>query len=364
VRYGYGQQIPVRFMDLPQKHMMALGIPPFPPAGELLQQMARAAGYARYETWWHNLIEQRFGDESVFPAIQEMMIALREEATAVEKPPADAKEAASRRAAEQREAFMRMAIRRAYAEGFQRIAVICGAWHGPALRDLQNETADNALIAGLPAVTIETAWLPWTYSRLHARSGYGAGIQSPGWYHHLWEMGRRGAAAREISVGWLTKVAALLRAEDLDASAAHVIEAVRLAEALAALRGQPFPGLDALNEATQTILCFGDAAPLRLIERKLSVSERMGAVPGDMPLTPLQKDVYAGQKRLSLLPTLLKKRLLSWICVAISTWSEAISCTGCACWASPGGKRSGDAAVKAPTRSCGSCNGSPASPRS
>ena len=33
----------------------------------------------------------------------------------------------------QREAFMRQSIRAALREGFQRIAVVCGAWHAPAL---------------------------------------------------------------------------------------------------------------------------------------------------------------------------------------------------------------------------------------
>ena len=52
-------------------------------------------------------------------------------------------------------------------------------------------------------------------------------------------MGRRRRTRR--GVRWLTRVARLLRDEDLDASSAHVIEAVRLAEALAALRGRPCP---------------------------------------------------------------------------------------------------------------------------
>ena len=58
----------------------------------------------------------------------------------------------------------------------------------------------------------------------------------------------------------MTRVARLLREQDLDASAAHVIEAVRLAETLAALRDRPLPGLAELNEAAQAVLCFGSDA--------------------------------------------------------------------------------------------------------
>jgi hypothetical protein len=305
VRYAFKHDIPARFMDLPQTHALGLDVPPAPPDMALLQQMAQVAGYQSYETWWHMLVEQRFDDEAVFPAILEMMSALREAdqardtlEKAAQNLPAEHVRAA--RAAAQREGFMRHAIRAAYSSGYQRIAVVCGAWHAPALRDLGQEAADDTLLAGLPQVLVETAWVPWTYSRLHIRSGYGAGIHSPGWYHHLWTMNGRRASATDIAIEWLTKVAGLLRTADLDASAAHVIAAVRLSAALAAMRERPFPGLEELNEATQTILCFGDPTPLQLIRKQLIVSERMGRVPADIPLTPLQKDVYATQRELAL----------------------------------------------------------------
>ena len=208
----------------------------------------------------------------------------------------------SAKIAEQREAHMRQAIRRAYDDGFARIAVVVGAFHGPALVDLGDVAADEAILADLPLVEVEAAWVPWTYGRLSTFSGYGAGILSPGWYHHLWDMGQAGATPTESSINWLTQVANLLRDEGQDASSAHIIEAVRLAEALAAMRDLPFPGLPELNEATQTVICFGDAEPMKLIQKKLIVSERMGAVPPDTPMVPLQRDLYTQQKRLRLRP--------------------------------------------------------------
>ena len=101
----------------------------------------------------------------------------------------------------------------------------------------------------------------------------------------------------------MTRVARLLRKEDIDASSASVIEAVRLAETLAALRDATMPGLDEMNEAAQTVLCFGDSAPMQLIHNQLIVSDRIGQVPPDMPLIPLQQDLQRLQKRLRLKPT-------------------------------------------------------------
>ncbi|HBY77572.1 MAG TPA: hypothetical protein DEG47_11380 [Cyanobacteria bacterium UBA11148] len=102
----------------------------------------------------------------------------------------------------------------------------------------------------------------------------------------------------DVAIHWMTRVAQLLREEDLDASSAHLIEAVRLAESLAALRDRPLPGLSELNEATQTVLCFGSHLPMGLIHDKLIVGERLGEVPDETPMVPLQKDLQRLQKRL------------------------------------------------------------------
>jgi hypothetical protein len=96
----------------------------------------------------------------------------------------------------------------------------------------------------------------------------------------------------------MTRVAHLLRAEDLDASPASVIEAVRLAESLAAIRACPLPGLPELNESCTTVFCFGNDAPLKLIHRKLIVGESLGQVPDETLMVPLSADVQREQRRL------------------------------------------------------------------
>src|SRR5262249_48106903 len=68
-------------------------------------------------------------------------------------------------------------------------------------------------------------------------------------------------------------------------------------ETLAALRDRPSPGLAELNEATQSVFCFGNDAPLRLIHEKLIVGETLGSVPEETPLAPLQRDLAREQKR-------------------------------------------------------------------
>ena len=116
-------------------------------------------------------------------------------------------------------------------------------------------------------------------------------------------------ASTRRTVGWLARVAHLLRSKDLDCSSAHIIEATRLAESLAALRGHASPGLPELDEAIVTVISMGERAPLRLIERELSVGDRIGGVPADVPQVPLQRDIEQQQKSLRLKPEAAAKVL-------------------------------------------------------
>ena len=312
LRYGVAQGIETRFMDLPQRFLLATPERPKMPGQPVFELMARAAGYQQYESWWHQLVEQRQNSSALFDGLLLLMDEMRQAETAVSFPAAEqepgdrevrkANGRYSQTLADQREAYMRTLIRQAYAAGHRRIAVVCGAWHGPALVQLDNAAADAALLTGLESKPTETAWVPWTYGRLASSGGYGAGIHSPGWYDHLWRCSGEQLTISDVTTRWLTHIAHLLRQQDLDASPAHIIEASRLADALAAMRDLPFPGLPELNEATQTVMCEGDPTPMKLIQQALVVGERMGQVPPDTPMAPLQRDLYMQQQKLGLLP--------------------------------------------------------------
>ena len=191
--------------------------------------LAEAAGYDDPERWWDDVIESR-SDGSGFEAITEAMASLREEPDPRHTHRDEDHEA-------RREAYMRTVLREVRKGGARRIVVVCGAWHAPALTDpLPTAAADARVLKGMPKARTVMTWVPWTHSRLSYASGYGAGIESPGWYHHLF------TTPDHVVPRWLTKVAGRLREKDLPVSSAHVIEAVRLAEAVATMRGRPSPG--------------------------------------------------------------------------------------------------------------------------
>jgi len=177
---------------------------------------------------------------------------------------------------------------------FHTIAVICGAWHVPALQNKSSQKDDNELLKGLPKVKTECTWIPWTFSRLSFYSGYGAGINSPGWYNHVWHH------PHDDGTLWMAHVAQLFRKQQMDTSVAHIIEAVRLAESLASLRGLPKVGLDELNEATLSVLCNGESILLKLVHDELIVGHQIGEVPVEIPKPPLQLDIEKLQRKLRL----------------------------------------------------------------
>jgi Family of unknown function (DUF5682) len=284
IRYALDAGVPVRFCDLPAAYQLAMARGDWPRSRtDPVSELAAAAGYDDPERWWEDVVEHVPGP-AVFGALAEAISILR----------ADAGEADPRDAV--REAYMRKVLRQTARDGFERIAVVCGAWHVPALQDLPSAAADDRLLRGLLKVKAAMTWVPWTYGRLSYASGYGAGIRSPGWYDHLF------AAPGQPVERWLARAAVVLRQEGIPASSAHVIESVRLAEALAALRGRPLAGLEEVTEAARAVLCEGSDLLTALIQRRLVVGERLGTVPPATPMVPLQRDLQDQQRHLKLRP--------------------------------------------------------------
>lgn len=297
IRWALKNDVPVGFMDLPaavtlaQREAAAEPSEAEPPEtteeaqsvrADPLALLAQAAGYSDFERWWDALVESR--GEGIFEAVNEVMAAVREE-----------NDGFTSERDLIREAQMREIIRAALKKGD--VAVVCGAWHAPALTPEMLERkkkGDGARLKGLPKVKTNLTVTPWTHGRLTQASGYGAGITSPGWYAHLF------ATPAHVSESWLTRSARLLREKGLDASSAQVIDATRLADALAALRGRSLAGLDELTDATQAVFAWDSDTPLRLLSEQLFVGEVLGSVPAEVPAVPLAQDLAATLKTLRL----------------------------------------------------------------
>ncbi len=289
LQFGLSAGAPVQMIDLPAGVMLQNEEPHGLDGDDPLSRLAEAAGYDDTERWWEDMIEHRRGEEP-WDAIVEAIAELR--ASSAEPVGQEAR----------REASMRQHIRAAE-KLHDRVAVVCGAWHAPVLAERGPAKADQELLAGLPRDRAAVTWVPWTYSRLSVASGYGAGLTSPGWYEHLYV-----SPDRPIE-RWMVKVAGLLRQERVDAPPASVIDAVRLAEALAAIRQRPLAGLSECTDAVRATLTGGNDQVLSLVARKLVVGDVIGEVPPDTPMVALAADLAKTQRRLRLKPEAKLRRI-------------------------------------------------------
>lgn len=206
LRWALAHDVPVRFIDLPAAHSLAMtqddGTPGEEAPGEgtpgedtpdraapgpadvrvdPIRALAETAGYDDPERWWEDVIEHRGAGGTTtreaptetdplapFAALAEAMTALRE-----------AYGDGGHHHDPLREAHMRLRLRAARKEFGDDIAVVCGAWHVPALAHRTTVAADRQLLKGLPKAKVAMTWVPWTHRRLSRHSGYGAGIASP-----------------------------------------------------------------------------------------------------------------------------------------------------------------------------------------
>lgn len=283
IRWANARDVAVTAIDLPLTTSLATGreellgsVAPVDP----LRELASAAGDPDPERWWDDVIEHRGDGAPAFDAVAEAMAAARDGTftTALEV---------------RREAHMRRAIRRAVRDSGGEIAVVVGAWHVPALEVGDHAVgADAAALRKLPKTKVGAAWVPWTHRRLVASSGYGAGVESPGWYRHVFAHPGPDGVGR-----FFTEAATILRARGLAASPDHLIAGTRLADGLAALRGRPRPGLTEVLDASEAVI-----GNVRVVRDELVVGDALGAVPDDAPQVPLARDLAAAQRSARLRP--------------------------------------------------------------
>ncbi|BCJ73946.1 hypothetical protein CS0771_34900 [Catellatospora sp. IY07-71] len=149
-----------------------------------------------------------------------------------------------------REAYMRGCLA---AHAGQRVAMLVGAFHAPALR-----VAGPASPVPKAPPKVVTSLVPYTFGLLDARSGYPAGIRDPQWQQSVLDAAGDPARVEAAALAAVVAVCARVRAAGHPAGPAEAREAVRLATDLARLRGLPAPGRGELVEALQSVLAHGE----------------------------------------------------------------------------------------------------------
>lgn len=294
-----------RFMDLPSSVVLALeseenctsqanAVP------DLYERLDQVCGEDSHETFWEHVLEQAADEEAYRKGAAlfgENIRLLSQEAPDQEAEPEENREEKPKQMTIRternhlREAYMCRTIEMAAAEGIsmEKIAVVTGAYHVMGL--LHGRAMEDKEVKQLPKLEAMITMMPYSYYRLSMRSGYGAGNQAPAYYELLWNgfcQGRPEAAVYE----YLTRVAAFLRKEGDPVSSASVIEAVRLAAALAELHGYRIPALRDLRDGAVTCIGHGHLSEIALGLADTETGTKIGSLPEGMSQTSIQTDFY------------------------------------------------------------------------
>lgn len=262
----------------------------------IYEDIAELAGEYDYDMYWernyeHNLNSGAYRDAIL--AYSSQMRELSEEKERLEDTAQYAYNAV-------REAYMRRQIVEAIESGHkpEQIVVICGAYHASALTNLSDYMSDQEL-KSLPSRGTKLTLMPYSYYKLSSLSGYGAGNNAPQYFEMMWDLMLRGRLA-ELPHRYLSIVAGSMRKKGTHRSTAEVIEAVRLAESLAALHGGSAPTLRDLRDAAQTLLGRGEFSAVAEELAKADIGTAIGELAEGVSQTPIQDDLNRQLKRLKL----------------------------------------------------------------
>lgn len=282
-----------RFMDLPSDVFLALGQAEQAQKGDgfdVYSELDRQSGEDGHETFWERTLEHTTAPDAYRRGAAEFGAQIR--ALACERENDRAETII-------REAYMRRIIDDCIKEGYapSEIVVVTGAYHIEGLKNAEPMTDEE--IASLPREASGNTLMPYSYYRLSTRSGYGAGNKAPAYYSLLWE-GLMGDEPQYHSRSYLSRIALFQREHGTSVSSAEVIEAVRLANELAYLRGSVQPALRDLRDAAVTCLGGGSFAAISQAVADAEIGTKIGSLPDGVSRTSIQEDFYRELKELKL----------------------------------------------------------------
>ncbi len=248
--------------------------------------LAKAAGCRDGFELWDHLFEARLGEadwRGFFADVGVYCAGIRGATPATQ---------ISRTGDEMREAHMARAIKKALA-GRGPVVVVVGGFHAPALVGDLNDLASPEQ----PKVRCETYLIRYGFRALDALNGYAAGLPQPGYYQALWDRANADTTqenSRNMNIDLLTDFAAEMRADGHDLSLPAQVEALRVAEGLAALRGRAGAMRHDLIDGVRAALVKGEATAQDIWTDRFQAflrGDQLGDVPASAGSPPLVEDV-------------------------------------------------------------------------
>ncbi len=267
------------------------------------QALAQVAGFRSWNEAWDTLFEADAGDAETFRRELATFCAAARTTSPKVRLLIDG--------TVQRERFMRHTIHETLKQRKLKLSdamVVCGGFHLFLDRDDSEPPPD------LPAGTVYTTVVPYSFFRVSELSGYAAGNRAPQYYQRRWDLTRQ-KRADDILAEHVVAVLTQARKDGLVVSSADAIAISGHARLLARLRGRPEPILDDIHDAIMTCCCKGDPVedgrPLRNAIDTAEIGTQIGRVTPKLGQLPIVNDFYAQMRALDLGEVLGKEKRLS-----------------------------------------------------
>ncbi|CRK80210.1 DUF5682 family protein [Neobacillus massiliamazoniensis] len=256
----------------------------------IYERIASLSDESDYETFWERSFEQIFSLDNYRAAMDAFALQLRE----LEQHTGRSSEWEYNQI---RESYMRKQINRIINEGHQpdKVVVITGAFHVPALLA---DSFPDVDVSALPKRDVSLTLMPYSNFKLSSQSGYGAGNHAPAYFHMMWNC-LKDLNREKLTAYYLTNIVSTLRASGTYRSTAEVIEATRLASALASIRNS-IPTLKDLRDAATVCLGNGDFSVIVDACTLIEIGTEIGELPDGVSQTSIQEDFIRQLKSLKL----------------------------------------------------------------
>lgn len=247
----------------------------------LYSEVAKLGGEADHESYWERNFEHNGSHDAYRQAAFQFGAGMRD---------VDQREPSFHAESLVREAYMRRRIVETIQSGVlpEKIVAVVGAFHAPVLTDQEPAMTDGEL-ASLERLPSKLTLMPYSYYKLSSQSGYGAGNQAPAYFELLWEAIESDDIAR-LPARYLSAVVRQLRTSGTHRSTAEVIEGVRLARTLSAMKNGSAPTLADLQDAAITLIGHGERSVVQESLARVEVGTAIGTLPKGVSQTSIQDD--------------------------------------------------------------------------
>ena len=276
-------------------------------ASDFYRRLAEVAGYKSWDEAWDSLFEShlwRRGKAARTETFRRELATFCAAARATSSPAAAVADGTVAR-----ERFMLRTLSETLAEagaGKDEAMVVCGGFHLFLDRD------DPEPPPTLPAGTVYSAVVPYSYPRCAEGSGYGAGNRAPRFYQAAWEHARGGGTAEDLAVDHVLRVIRRARRRGEALSTADALAATQHARLLARLRGRAQPVLDDVRDGLITCCAKGPLAEdgwrLQQAMAEVEIGVRVGRVTEAAGRLPIVADFYRCLEELELEEHLARDR--------------------------------------------------------